>query len=138
MNKRTDIEVIINNKRYTLGGYESEEYLQKVATYINNKYAELKKQDFYRNLDSDMRNVLLQINLADDYFKEKRQLEMIEADSDKKNVEIFDLKHDIILLQTKLEAVEKELLAAKQDNLEEQKRVIRLEAELNEIRKKHN
>jgi cell division protein ZapA len=137
MNKRTDIEVIINNKRYTLGGYESEEYLQKVATYINNKYAELKKQDFYRNLDSDMRNVLLQINLADDYFKLKKQIQTTETDSDSKSSEIFDLKHEIILLQTKLEAVERELIAAKEDNLEEQKKAIRLEVELTESRKKH-
>lgn len=137
MNKRTDIEVIINNKRYTLGGYESEEYLQKVATYINNKYAELKKQDSYRVLDSDMRNVLLQINLADDYFKLKKQVQTVEADSDTKSGEIFDLKHEIILLQTKLEAVEKELNAAKAGYLQEQKKVIRLDAELNEIKKKH-
>ena len=32
MNKFNDIEVIINNKRYTLSGYESEEYLQRVAS----------------------------------------------------------------------------------------------------------
>ena len=137
MNRRTDIEVIINNKRYTLGGYESEEYLQKVATYINNKYAELKKQDFYRNLDSDMRNVLLQINIADDYFKIKKQMQSLESDSDAKSGEIFDLKHEIILLQTKLETLERDLALAKEDNLEEQKKVIRLEAELNESRKKH-
>jgi cell division protein ZapA len=137
MNKRTDIEVIINNKRYTLGGYESEEYLQKVATYINNKYAELKKQDFYRNLDSDMKNVLLQINIADDYFKLKKQLQTVEGESDNKSGEIFDLKHEIILLQTKLETLERDLAAAKGDNLEEQKKVIRLEAELNESRRKH-
>jgi cell division protein ZapA len=137
MNKRTDIEVIINNKRYTLGGYESEEYLQKVATYINNKYAELKKQDFYRNLDSDMKNVLLQINLADDYFKLKKQLQTVESESDTKSGEIFDLKHEIILLQTKLETLERDLASVKGDNLEEQKKVIRLEAELNESRKKH-
>jgi cell division protein ZapA len=137
MNKRTDIEVIINNKRYTLGGYESEEYLQKVATYINNKYAELKKQDFYRNLDSDMKNVLLQINIADDYFKLKKQLQTVEGESDNKCGEIFDLKHEIILLQTKLETLERDLAAAKGDNLEEQKKVIRLEAELNESRRKH-
>ncbi len=135
MNKRTDIEVIINNKRYTLGGYESEEYLQKVATYINNKYAELKKQDLYRNLDSEMKNVLLQINLADDYFHLKKQMQTAETDNDTKSGEIFDLKHEIILLQTKLEALEKELSAAKEQNIEEQKKIIRLETELSESRK---
>ena len=138
MNKMTDIEVIINNKRYTLCGYESEEYLQKIATYINNKYAELKKQDVYRTLDNDMKNVLLQINIADDYYKLKKQMQQAETDSDVKSGEIFDLKHEIISLQTKLEAVEKELAISKEANLEEEKKVIRLEAELNESRKKHS
>ena len=34
-------QVVIGGKIITLGGYESEEYFQKVASYINNKIAEL-------------------------------------------------------------------------------------------------
>ncbi len=34
-------QVVIGGKIFTLGGYESEEYFQKVASYINNKMAEL-------------------------------------------------------------------------------------------------
>ena len=30
-------QVVIGGKIITLGGYESEEYFQKVASYINNK-----------------------------------------------------------------------------------------------------
>ena len=37
---KTDTEVIIGGKVLTLSGYESEEYLQRVASYINNKAAE--------------------------------------------------------------------------------------------------
>ena len=37
---KTDTEVIIGGRVLTLSGYESEEYLQKVASYINNKLAE--------------------------------------------------------------------------------------------------
>lgn len=138
MNKRTDIEVIINNKRYTLCGYESEEYLQKVASYINSKITEFKKQDFYRTLDTEMRSVLLQLNIADDYFKLKNQMKQAEIDSDTKSSEIFDLKHEIIMLQTKLESAEKEIEALRKENLEEQKKVVRLETELNEVRKNKN
>ena len=36
---KTDTEVIIAGKVFTLSGNESEEYLQKVASYINNKIA---------------------------------------------------------------------------------------------------
>ena len=39
MAAKTDAEVIIGGKVLTLCGYESEEYLQKVASYINNKLA---------------------------------------------------------------------------------------------------
>ena len=33
-------EVLIGGKVFTLSGFESEEYLQKVAAYINNKINE--------------------------------------------------------------------------------------------------
>ena len=45
MSSKNKTEVLIDGKIYTLSGYESEEYLQRVATYINNKLAELKKLD---------------------------------------------------------------------------------------------
>ena len=135
MNKRTDIEVIINGKRYVICGYESEEYLQKVASYINSKIAEFKQQDFYRTLDSEMRNILLQLNIADDYFKVKKLLKQAESDSDLKSGEIFDLKHEIIMLQSRLESAENEIVALQKENLDEQKKVVRLETELIEARK---
>ena len=130
MTKRTDVEVIINDKRYTLGGYESEEYLQKVASYINAKYAEFKSQDFYRALDFDMRTVLMQINLADDYFKMLDHAKKISSESNQKSNEIFDLKHDLIQMQSEYEAAEQEIERLKKENLEQQKAMIRLEAEL--------
>ena len=35
MNSRNYTDVIIAGKVYTLGGYESEEYLQRVAAYLS-------------------------------------------------------------------------------------------------------
>ncbi|MBQ9767709.1 MAG: cell division protein ZapA [Lachnospiraceae bacterium] len=130
MNRKNGIEVIINGKRVTLGGYESEEYLQRVASYLNAKYTELKQMDSYRMLDAEMKNMYLQLNLADDYFKLKKQMEETSGDSDAKSGEIFDLKHEVITAQTKLEAAQREIEALKKENLEAQKRIIRLETEL--------
>ena len=62
--------------RLYLSGYESEEYLQRVATYINNKLAELKKLDGYARLSQELKSILLELNVADDYFKAKNQVEM--------------------------------------------------------------
>ena len=41
MASKTDVQVLLGGKVYTLSGYESEEYLQKIALYINNKMSEL-------------------------------------------------------------------------------------------------
>lgn len=136
VNKKNDTEVIINNKRYTISGFESEEYLQKIATFLNGKINELKQQEFYRNLDSDMKSVLIQINIADEYFKLKRQYEESESDSDSKSNEIYSLKHEILALQSKLDKANAEIEKLKADNVEEQKKNVKLETELSSERKK--
>lgn len=135
MKKRTDIDVIINNKRYTICGYESEEYLQKIANYINSKCADLKEQDNFRLLDSDMKSVLLQINIVDDYFKVKKQLEDAEINSTNAGNEAFRLKSEIVSLQNKLEEAEKEKKLLRKENVEEQKKVVKLETELETLKK---
>lgn len=129
--KRNDTEVFINNKRYTLTGYESEEYLQKVAAYINSKISELKSMESYRMLDSDLRTLLLEINIADDYFKIKRRFDDSENDSDSKSGEIFQLKHEIMSLNSKLEKANKEIERLNAEVVEEQKKNVKLETELN-------
>ena len=40
MSSKNTAEVILGGKVIKLGGYESEEYLQRVASYINNKITE--------------------------------------------------------------------------------------------------
>ena len=50
MANKVDIPVVINGKVYTLSGYEGEDYLQNVATYINGKIAECKTSDQYRRI----------------------------------------------------------------------------------------
>ncbi len=134
-NKKNDTEVIINNKRYTLSGFESEEYLQKIATFINSKINDLKSQDAYKTMDAEMKAVLLEINLADEYFKLKRQFDESEDDSDSKSNEIYSLKHEIMSLQTKLEKSNKEIERLRDQNVDEQKKNVKLETELASERK---
>ena len=108
MAAKNNTEVIIDGKVYTLSGYESQEYLQKVATYINDKIAEFKMLDEYKRIPSDMRSTLLALNIADDYFKAKHQAEVFEEDSQLKDKEMYDLKHDLIEAQIEVENLKKE------------------------------
>lgn len=41
MASKNTVKVLIDGKIITLSGYESEEYLQRVASYLNNKLTEL-------------------------------------------------------------------------------------------------
>ena len=130
MSSKNKTEVLIDGKIYTLSGYESEEYLQRVATYINNKLAELKKLDGYARLSQELKSILLELNVADDYFKAKKQVEMVEEELAQKDQELYDLKHELISTQIKLEDAAKELEALKEQATEYQKQIVKLETEL--------
>ena len=48
MSSKNYVDVIIDGKIYNIGGFESEAYLQKVATYINNMIQDFKQNESYR------------------------------------------------------------------------------------------
>ena len=127
MAEKTSAEVIIGGKVYTLSGYEGEEYLQKVATYINNKLGEFQGMEELRHLSGDMKATLLQLNIADDYFKAKTQ---VEREIEQKEKEIYDLKHDLISNQIKAESDEKARKELEEQNKELLINKAKLEASL--------
>lgn len=136
MSSKNKTEVLIAGKIFTLSGYESEEYLQKVATYINNKIAEFKKLDGYNHQTKENKSILLELNIADDYFKAKKQVEMVEEELFEKDKELYDLKHELINAQIQLENQEKDLEASRKENTELQKEVVRLQTERDERNRK--
>lgn len=127
---KTDTEVIIGGKVFTLSGYESEEYLQKVASYINNKINEYSKIDSFRRQPADTQSVLLQLNIADDYFKAKKQISALEDELQAKDKDLYDFKHELISAQIKLAAAEDQVKTLQKERSEGEKEIVRLETEL--------
>ena len=72
MSARTETEVIIGGQVLTLSGNESEEYLQKVASYINNKI--LYEKRWVCKQKSTRRKNHENKHFVDKYTKEKRKL----------------------------------------------------------------
>ena len=130
MSVKTDTEVIIGGKVFTLSGYESEEYLQKVASYINNKLSEYNKVESFRRQPQDTQNVLMQLNLADDYFKAKKQISLLEEEIQSKEKELYNLKHELIASQIKLENMEKYIKGLQTEVNDSARKIVRLETEL--------
>lgn len=138
MNTKNDVEVIINGKQYTLSGYESSEYLQKIATHINDKYAQFKQSEGYTKFDADMKNILLAINLSDDYYKAQQSAEELQRRSEDLEKEIFNMKHDMIAMKAQLEERDQELETLKQEKTEAEHKMIRLETELESMKSENS
>ena len=127
MSAKTDIQVVIGGKVYTLSGYESEAYLQKIALYINNKMSELNESMNCKRLSSEMQKILLELNMADDYYKAKNQIDALEKDIEEKDKVEYDLKHELIAAQIRIEETLKEIENLKNENNELQKQIVKLE-----------
>ena len=127
-------EVLIGGKVFTLSGFESEEYLQKVSTYLNHKIADCASIDGYNRQTTETRSTLLALNIADDYFKAKKQIVMLEEDIQAKEKELYDLKHELIASQIKLENTEKNVRELQTQINENEKKIVRLETELGDHR----
>ena len=134
MSSKNNTEVIIDGKIFTLSGYESEEYLQKVAAYINNKISEFKQDEAYKRQNIDVQKALLDLNIADDYFKAKKQAATLETELEHKDKQLYEIKHELIAAQIKIETGEKESEDLKKQLSELQKDVIRLETRIQEMK----
>lgn len=108
VNQKNQMEVLIDGKIYKLSGAEEEMYLQKVAAYLNGKIGKLRDKEGFSRLSSDYQAVLLQLNIADDYFKEEERANRLENEKSELEKEIYSLKHELITTQLKMEKLEKE------------------------------
>ena len=109
MAEKSTVKVVIDGKIITLTGYESEDYLQQVAQFINRKIAELEALPGYRRQRTEDRALLLELNLADEYFKAKSQAEMLEESGTAKDEENYKIKQDLVAAQIRIEKLEQQL-----------------------------
>lgn len=126
MAKKNAAEVLINGKIYTISGYESTAYLHKVASYLNEMEEEISGMEGYRRLGTEEKQLLKNMNLADAYFKASEAKEALEKESERKDKEIYSLKHDLIDAKLEREKLMKQIQELETKLTEEQKRQNRL------------
>ena len=101
-------EVVIAGKIISISGEEDVAYMTEVAAFINDKLSELQKMDNYGKLSAEHKQIMLGMNLADEYFREKKKTQILEAELELKDKELYSLKHELINLQLDLEKLQKE------------------------------
>lgn len=134
MDHKNYTQVLIDGKIYTLGGSEEEAYLQKAASYVNDKSAQLRRLPGFSKQNADYQMVMTELNIADDYFKAMEWAERMERQKNDMEKETYSLKHELVSTQMKLEAVLKDL-EERQKELDRLTRAMaQMEGELIEVR----
>lgn len=108
MSGKNKAKVMIDGQILTIGGYESAEYLQNIANYVNRKIAELERVPNYSRMSSDVKKALLAINIADDYFKAREQIDTLEEDIANRNREAYEIKDKLVSAGVEIENLKKQ------------------------------
>ncbi|NLK98750.1 cell division protein ZapA [Defluviitalea saccharophila] len=132
MGEKNKIEVIIGGRVYTLVGEESQEYIQRVALYIDRKMSEVRKADSSRKLSTSMIAILTSINVADDLFKMKEALKDAAAEIESLQKQLDEKDKQIEVYQNELGNMQQENLALKDKIDEIQLEIMRSKMELEE------
>ena len=69
---------------------------------MNKKIGELETVPGYGRQPMETKHMLLSLNITDDYFKAKKQVETYELDLQQKDQEMYDLKHELFLFVCRL------------------------------------
>lgn len=78
MVERTKTVVRIGGREYTIRSVESEEYIHKVAIYVDKKMEEIRQRQ--PNLSTTMLAMLTAINLADEVIKLQQKVEKLQRE----------------------------------------------------------
>ncbi|MBP1586127.1 MAG: cell division protein ZapA, partial [Lachnospiraceae bacterium] len=130
MSDINETQVIIAGKVLTLTGYETAEYTQKVANYINKKLDECKATASFRSQNKETQMLLVALNIADDYMKIHERNAEVETLIKDKDKEIYNLKHDIVTTQSRLDKADEQVRTLQDKMAESSKKLIQLDAKL--------
>ena len=125
MAEKNKVEVRIAGKDYTLVGFESDEYIQKIGLYVDKKMNEILKAN--NKLSTSMVAVLTAINAADDLFKAHESEINLKRDLKRANEELA-------LLREEKKRLAEENAAFANKNTALQLELAKREAELREVR----
>ena len=105
----------------------SDIYLQKLASYVDGKIRELKKQPGYNKLSTEYRDILLALNITEELFKLRDEIEVFNQDGRDREQELYELKQEVVDKKLQIDTANKLVEDYKTKVNELQKRMIGLE-----------
>lgn len=127
MGNKKRITVTVNGKNYTLRHDESDEYVQRIANYLNNKVAEASSGGLQLGEHTSL--VMSAITITDELFKTQKNFNTLKN-------EIKRMMDEYDSLRLEKQELEKQYIKLSEDYDELSKKLIVKQVEFNEYRKK--
>ena len=107
--EKNRVEVVIDGQIITLVSEEKEEYMQKVALYIDKKLSEIKSSKSNKPVTEHLRTLLISVNIADDYFKALETKQTLQSSHETYVTEMGRMQEENILLSEKFHELQAQL-----------------------------
>ena len=99
MDSKTRTKVNIGGREYGIAGFESEEYIHRVAIYVDRKMNELSKAT--PGVSPQSLAILVSLNIADEFIKKTEEASALEAELLSLREELKKLKIEYALIKEK-------------------------------------
>ncbi|MCD7920925.1 MAG: cell division protein ZapA [Clostridiales bacterium] len=103
MSQNNTIEVVIGGKVLAMSGAEDEEVIHRMASYVNGMIRRLESTQVYRSLPTDLKPILIELNIAEELMQAQETIRQLEADLRMKENELSEVKQSLVEAQLKLE-----------------------------------
>lgn len=109
MSSKTRCEVVINGTTYTLVGTETGEYMQAIASYINDKINKIKEKMNSQYMDNQMLVTLAALNVADELHKKNREFRELVMICEEQEATIAEYGQDLTKAQQEIDELYKKI-----------------------------
>ena len=113
--ERNSTDVIIEDKVYKISTDQDASYVRELAEYINEKMELLHRQSAYSKQANAFRQIILLMNMADDYCHMKQQAEEATKKYEQQEAEFYNMKREMVNMQMTIASLKKQLQEKPQD-----------------------
>lgn len=106
MTKKSMVQVVIGGKVLTMGGYDDETHIQRIASCVNRVMRQMEDVDEYRCLPADLKPIFIHINIADELVTAQELIDQMEQELQEKEKELAELKQELAETEVRLEKLE--------------------------------
>ena len=86
MTKKSMVQVVIGGKVLTMGGYDDETHIQRIASCVNRVMRQMEDADEYRCLPADLKPIFIHINIADELVTAQELIDQLEQELQEKEL----------------------------------------------------